>query len=85
MLDFRIRLIETIVREGSVDLTVQADTARAAAGNITKAYEAAKARGSNVISLPDGQVEILESRRIVRQDTVLVLLDEHGKYIRVIE
>ena len=57
---FRSRLREITSASGCVDFYVTAETPEEAAQILSTAYEAARASNTSVVTLPDGQVGIID-------------------------
>src|ERR1700730_4625793 len=79
---FRIRLIERITSQGSADFQVEARSAEEAAAVVAKAQLQAYIGGSNLVTLPDGQVQVVEPDSEVGRETQVILLDEDGVEVR---
>ena len=78
MTTFRIRLVEETIKEGACDFAVAALSAEAAAAIVDAAYQKAAAEGTNLITLPEGQQQVLEAERFIRRSVVFLLLDADG-------
>ena len=84
MMLFRIRLVERTTHHGSADFAVNAETATAAAIIVADAHAGAQAGGTNMVTLPDRQTQIVEAEEIVARDRAFLLLDDSGAEIREI-
>jgi hypothetical protein len=84
MTTFRIRLVERITNQGSADFQVEAQSAEEAATIVAQAQLQAHTAGSNIVILPDGQVQIVESEGEVGRELVLILLNDDGIEVRTI-
>jgi hypothetical protein len=84
MPSFNIRLVEQTTLEGSGDFTVHADTAHDAATVIAEAHRLAKTRGTHLVTLPNGQVQVVESEREVSCQVVLLLLNDLGDILETL-
>jgi hypothetical protein len=82
MTSFNIRLVERTTTQGSADFKVNAPNARAAATIIAEAHARAQATGSNMVTLPDGQTQVVEAERIVAREASFLLVDAGGNEIR---
>jgi hypothetical protein len=75
---FNIRLVELTTQEGSADFRVDAESATAAAAIVATAHSAAQAAGTNMVTLPDGQTQVVEAEKVVGRNRTLLLLDDAG-------
>jgi hypothetical protein len=75
---FQVRLVERVTKQGSADFRVEATSAEEAATTVVQANLRAQANGSHLITLPDGQFEVLESETEIARETALLLLDNDG-------
>lgn len=75
---FNIRLVERTTKQGVADFKVDAPTASVAAGIVAEAHAQAQALGIGMVTLPDGQTQVLEAEDVVARDRRFVLLDEAG-------
>ncbi len=75
---FTIRLVERTTNEGSADFKVDAPTASDAAAIVAEAHARAQVIGSNMVTLPDGQTQVVESEDVVARDRRFVLIDDQG-------
>jgi hypothetical protein len=82
MTSFNIRLVERTTTEGSAVFKVDAPNAGAAATIIAEAHARAQATGSNMVTLPDGQTQVVEAERTVARETSFLLVDAGGNEIR---
>ena len=78
---FNIRLVERITQQGIADFKVNAPTASVAAGIVAEAHARSQALGINMVTLPNGQTQVLEAEHVVSRDRRLLLLDEAGTEI----
>jgi hypothetical protein len=81
---FNIRLIERTTLEGSADFRVDAESVTAAAAIVASAHSAAQAGGTNMVTLPDGQTQVVEAEKVVDRNRTLLLLDDTGAEVREI-
>ena len=81
---FNIRLVERITSEGSADFRVDAPSADAAAEIIAAAHSRSQAIGSSIVTLPDGQSQVVESEAVVTQTRSLILLADNGTELQEI-
>jgi len=81
MTSFNIRLVERTTTEGSAIFKVDAPDAGAAATIIAEAHARAQVSGTNMVTLPDGQTQVLEAERIVARETNFLLVDAAGTEI----
>ena len=81
---FNIRLVERTTHEGSADFSVDAESATAAATIVAEAHAATQADGSNMVTLPDGQTQVVEAEKVVGRNRAFLLLDDTGAEIREI-
>jgi hypothetical protein len=84
MTTFKIRLVERITNQGSADFHVEALSAEEAATIVAQAQLQAHASGSNLVTLPDGQVQVVESETEVGRELLLILLKDDGTEVRTI-
>jgi hypothetical protein len=84
MSTFNIRLIERTTHQGSADFRVDAETAAAAATIVADAHAGAQADGTNMVTLPDGQTQVVEAEEIVARERTFMLLDDAGTETREI-
>ena len=84
MSSFNIRLIERTTHQGSADFRVDAETEAAAATIVADAHTAAQANGTNMVTLPDGQTQVVEAEEIVARERTFMLVDDDGTEIREI-
>lgn len=75
---FNIRLVERTTTQGVADFRVDAPTASVAAGIVAEAHARAQALGVNMVTLPNGQTQVLEAEDVVSRDRRFLLLDEAG-------
>ncbi len=75
---FNIRLVERTTNEGSADFKVNAPTANDAAAIVAEAHARAQVIGSNMVTLPDGQTQVVEAEDVVARDRRFVLVDDQG-------
>ena len=78
MRTFQIRLVECTTHQGSADFAVHAETPAAAAAIVAEAHGAAQARGTNMVTLPDGQTQVVEAESVVARERAFLLLDGAG-------
>ena len=81
---FNIRLVERTTHEGSADFRVDAKSAAAAASIVAEAHAAVVASGTNMVTLPDGQTQVVEAEKVVARNRTLLLLDDSGAELREI-
>jgi hypothetical protein len=81
MTTFNIRLVERTTHQGAADFMVEAETATAAAMIVADAHGTAQAGGTNMVTLPDGQTQVVEAEKVVARDRVFLLLDDAGEQI----
>jgi ABC-type cobalamin/Fe3+-siderophores transport system ATPase subunit len=81
---FRIRLVERTTHQGSAEFNVDAETEAAAATIVADAHSAAQALGTNMVTLPDGQTQVVEAETVVARHRAFLLLDDTGADIREI-
>jgi hypothetical protein len=79
---FNIRLIERTTHQGSADFRVDAESAAAAATIVADAHTGAQADGTNMVTLPDGQTQVLEAEEIEARERIFLLVDDAGTEIR---
>jgi ABC-type cobalamin/Fe3+-siderophores transport system ATPase subunit len=84
MSTFNIRLIERTTHQGCADFRVHAETAAAAATIVADAHTGAQADGTNMVTLPDGQTQVVEAEEIVARERTFLLVDDAGTEIREI-
>jgi ABC-type cobalamin/Fe3+-siderophores transport system ATPase subunit len=84
MSTFNIRLIERTTHQGSADFRVDAESAAAAATIVADAHTGAQAHGTNMVTLPDGQTQVVEAEEIVARERTFLLVDDAGTEIREI-
>ncbi len=75
---FNIRLVERTTKQGVADFKVDAPTAGVAASIVAEAHARAQALGIAMVTLPDGQIQVLEAEDVVARDRRFLLLDEAG-------
>lgn len=75
---FNIRLVERTTKQGIADFKVDAPTASVAASIVAEAHARAQALGINMVTLPDGQTQVLEAEDVVSRDRRFLLLDAAG-------
>jgi hypothetical protein len=75
---FQIRLVERITKQGSADFRVEATSADEAATTVAQANLHAQVNGSHLITLPDGQFQVLESETEIARETAFLLLNNDG-------
>jgi hypothetical protein len=63
---------------------VDAETEAAAATIVADAHSAAQALGTNMVTLPDGQTQVVEAETVVARHRAFLLLDDTGADIREI-
>jgi ABC-type sugar transport system ATPase subunit len=81
---FNIRLVEWTTHEGSADFRVDAESATAAAAIVAVAHAGAQANGTNMVTLPDGQTQVVEAEKVVARNRAFLLLDDAGADVREI-
>ena len=81
---FNIRLVERTTHEGSADFRIDAESATAAATILAAAHTAAQANGTNMVTLPDGQTQVVEAEKVVARNRAFLLLDDTGIEVREI-
>lgn len=81
---FNIRLVERTMNEGSADFLVDAPSADAAADIVATAHAISQASGVAIVTLPDGQSQVVEAETVVAQQRSLILLDKDGMELREI-
>lgn len=81
MAKFTIRLVQQITEQGFGDFLIEASTADAAAELVRKAYKIARAEGSSVVRLTDGQVQVLERVEVLDRIVSFILLDQDGEEV----
>ena len=84
MRTFNIRLIERTTHQGSADFRVDADTPAVAATIVADAHAGAQVDGTNMVTLPGGQTQVVEAEEIVARERTFMLLDDAGTEIREI-
>jgi hypothetical protein len=82
---YALRLVEQVIEEDSGDFAVDAPTPERAAAVLLAAHDRARARGSNLVRLPDGQARRIEPDNVVRTRVFCVLLDESGQELHEVE
>lgn len=75
---FTIRLVERTTQQGVANFEVDAPTASVAASIVAEAHARAQALGINMVTLPDGQTQVLEAEDVVARDRRFLLLDAAG-------
>jgi len=81
MAKFTIRLVQQITEQGFGDFSIEAATADAAAELVRTAYKIARAEGSSVVRLTDGQVQVLERVEVLERVVSFILLDPDGEEV----
>lgn len=81
MAKFIIRLVPQVIEQGSGDFIIEASTAEAAVALLSTAYKIARAEGSNIVKLQDGQSQILERAEVLDRIVSFMLLDADGEEI----
>lgn len=81
---FNIRLVERITSEGSADFHVDAPSVDAAADIVAAAHSRSRAIGSSIVTLPNGQSQVVEPETVVTQGRSLILLDDNGTELQEI-
>jgi len=81
---FNIRLVERTTHEGSADFRVDAESVTAAAAIVAAAHSGAQAKGTNMVTLPDGQTQVVEAEKVVARTRAFLLLDDAGTELRKI-
>ena len=84
MTTYRIKLVETLTTQGSVEFPIVAPNVEAAAAVVSDAYDSARKREIDVLTLPDGQSSMIEANEMVERATKLVLVDEQGADVQTI-
>jgi hypothetical protein len=82
MARFNIRLVQQTTEQGSGDFAIEAGSPEAAAAILSDAYKAARAEGSNIVKLPDGQAQVIERTEVLERQVSFLLLDENGDEVR---
>lgn len=73
--------MERITKQGVADFKVDAPTASVAASIVAEAHARAQALGINMVTLLDGQTEVLEAEDVVAWERRFLLLDAAGTEI----
>lgn len=81
MANFNIRLVQQVTEQGFADFSIEATTPDAAAELVRKAYKIARAEGSSVVRLNDGQIQVLERVEVLDRSVSFILLDQDGEEI----
>ncbi len=82
MAQFSIRIVQQVTEQGSGDFIIEASTAEAAVAVLSTAYKIARAEGSNIVTLQDGQSQILERAEVLDRVVSFMLLDADGEEVR---
>jgi len=75
---FTIRLVEQTTQQGSADFRVEAATAADAANLIANAHDRSLESGTGWVTLPDGQIQVVEAETVIARARSLLLLDDQG-------
>lgn len=81
---FRIRLREDTTIRASSEFEIETETAEGAAATLLAAYHRARALGTNVVQLPDGQRELLERDHTLAVQVSCAALDPEGNETHVL-
>ncbi len=76
---YRIRLVESVTNQATADFAVDAQTLQDAARIVASAHAEAQAAGTNIVRLPDGQMQILESEAATDRVTRFLLVSPNGE------
>lgn len=82
MAQFSIRIVQQVTEQGSGDFIIEASTAEAAVAVLSTVYKIARAEGSNIVTLQDGQSQILERAEVLDRVVSFMLLDADGEEVR---
>jgi hypothetical protein len=78
---FIVRLVERTTQQGSADFRVEAATAVDAANMIANAHDRSLETGTGWVTLPDGQIQIVEAETVIARERSLLLLNDQGAEI----
>jgi hypothetical protein len=82
---YRMLLVEQLIEEDSGEFLVEAASPGAAAAILHRAFDQARDRDSNIVTLPDGQAHHIEPTDIMHSRIYCILLDDAGNEVGEIE
>jgi hypothetical protein len=82
---YRMPLVEQLIVKDSGEFLVEAASPAAAAAILHRAFDQARDRDSNIVTLPDGQAHHIEPTDIIHSRIYCILLDDAGNEVGEIE